>query len=117
MSEAILAKSGALNDFVEPKPQGASQAETGERGRGIPGYGGHVPVKDFVLGQTYGAAVKLAPGAEDAIRSGARAEQLPGLVERRPTFSSEPIGITFVSIGRLSDNYKMNSIWYIFRWY
>jgi len=88
LPEALLAKSGALNDFVEPKPQGASQAETGQRERGIPGYGGHVPVKDFVLGQTYGAAVKLAPGAEDAIRAGARAEQLPGLVERRP--SDEP---------------------------
>ena len=31
--EALLAKSGALNDFVEPKPQGASQAEMGQRER------------------------------------------------------------------------------------
>jgi len=83
--EALLSKSGALNEFVEPKPQGTSQAELGERQRGIPGYGGHVPVKDFVLGQSYGKAVQLAPGAEDAIRAGALAEQLPGLVERRPS--------------------------------
>ena len=72
----------------EPTTPPSREFET--RRAHIPGYTGHVPVKDVEIhGVSFGRATGLAPGAERAIKAGAVGAAMPSLSESRPAGEPE----------------------------
>jgi hypothetical protein len=80
-----LRVSGRLSGYAEHNPQGTRGRDDANRRAHIPGYTGHVPVKDVEIhGVSFGRATGLAPGAERAIKAGAVGAAMPSLGESRP---------------------------------
>ena len=80
-----LRVSGRLSGYAEHNPQGTRGRDNANRRAHIPGYTGHVPVKDVEIhGVSFGRATGLAPGAERAIKAGAVGAAMPSLGESRP---------------------------------
>ena len=85
-----LRVSGRLSGYAEHNPQGTRGRDDANRRAHIPGYTGHVPVKDVEIhGVSFGHATGLAPGAERAIKSGAVGAAMPSLGESRPAGAPE----------------------------
>ena len=85
-----LRVSGRLSGYAEHNPQGTRGRDDANRRAHIPGYTGHVPVKDVEIhGVSFGRATGLAPGAERAIKAGAVGAAMPSLSESRPAGEPE----------------------------
>jgi hypothetical protein len=87
---AHLHVSGRLSGYAEHNPQGTRGFDDANRRAHIPGYTGHVPVKNVEMyGVSYGRATGLAPSAERAIKAGAVGAAMPSLSESRPAGEPE----------------------------
>jgi hypothetical protein len=84
-NETMTQRSGRLVGYAESKPHGSGRLE---RGKQIPGYGGHVPKKVMIVGRSYGTATGLAPSAEACQRAGGDPLKMPEMYEQRPVGSN-----------------------------
>jgi hypothetical protein len=83
-SRAHLHTSGRLSSYKESYPQGQRHGNENLRAH-IPGYTGHVPVKNVEMhGLSFGRATGLAPAVSLAIRGGTVGAAMSDLGELRP---------------------------------